>query len=309
MSRSRKRWGWLLLLALALASCAGDGAADPGQVGAASEDPAGASSPSSGTGGGVGGGSDEAAAEPTGAPDASTPTPATRAGDAPGEAPSAPSTTTPAGSPDAPATRPGTYEYDVEAAGSVAAFPRQESTHTLTAVVEPADADGHQRTTSTPTTDDGESGTPSEQTVAHGDTDLRLVHLLTPRGPGDGDASEFRPDPPVLLVTTTAAPGDSWSWSMTSTDGDIQLDATIEVAGVETVAVGGEDVRTLVIRSVIEFRGEGFEGTEESTSWFAPDRRLTVREESTMTGSGTFNGQEFTFESEETRVLRSLTPT
>lgn len=212
-------------------------------------------------------------------------------------------------SPRVPATARGAYEYDVEASGRAGAFPRQESRYTVRSVVDPVDANGQQRTTSTTTSDDGEAGEPSEQTLVHSETDIRLVHLRPPQGQGGGMSPEFRPEPPVLLVTTAAAPGTSWSWSMTSTDGDIEVDATIEVVRVETISVGDVDVRTLVVVSKLEFRGDGFEGTEESTTWFAPDHRLTVREESTMVGSGTFNGQQFTFETDETRVLRSLLPT
>lgn len=106
-----------------------------------------------------------------------------------------------------------------------------------------------------------------------GGIDLLLLKTTTPLL----GTEEYRPSPPVQFAPDPAPVGTTWSWRITSTDGDQTLDGTFRVARTERLTIGGEAVDTVVFESTVNVSGDNFTGTLHQTTWASPKYRLVVR--------------------------------
>lgn len=214
---------------------------------------------------------------------AARPTPNTSSGDAAAALPS----------PGVAATAPGRYRYASTGTFSVGLGGEQSrSGESVLTVDPPAGTDQH-------SIRQGE-GRVSEQIVRFQPDGTYLVMLKVT---DQGLTKEFRPTSPVLAVPSGAAPGRTWSWRATSTDGKTTLDASFRAERREAVRVGADTVEALVVQAALVTSGDlASRGTQ--TLWVAESRRLVVREQSTM--DGTFGGLSFRSTSDERLI--SLAP-
>jgi hypothetical protein len=131
-------------------------------------------------------------------------------------------------------------------------------------------------------------------------TALRLVSLSTTQS---GVAKEFRPDPPVAFAPIPLAVGDTWQWTITSTDGKTKVHQSSKVLRTERRTIGGTAVDTFVVQTTVTISGD-LNATTNQTSWVSPAHGIQVRTEQTTKGSfGTL-----TFTSSSTSELTSLQP-
>lgn len=124
---------------------------------------------------------------------------------------------------------------------------------------------------------------------------LRLAEL--------GMTKEIRPNPPGLVLPADVAPGRTWSWRATSTDGLTEIRSEFRAVRTEDVAVGPQRVATMVVEVLVTLTGDV---TASSTQelWVAAGHGLVVRQEDTT--EGRLGGVAFTTSSTETLV--SLDP-
>jgi hypothetical protein len=126
-------------------------------------------------------------------------------------------------------------------------------------------------------------------------------------GDAEGDFS-FAPSSAVLLLPLGADDGTTWSFAMTSRSGDTTVQADSRVVRRETLTVGGEQVRATVVESTLDIDNPELDATQTRTTWVAEDLGLTLREESTTTGTATVNGAPVDFTTTTSRLLRSTRP-
>ncbi len=188
--------------------------------------------------------------------------------------------------------RPGTYTYDVEGEVRAGTFRQAHPPEGTLEVHTPEE--GEQR--SIARTGDQET----EQVLRYGDDG---VHLTYQRTSGPQGQVEFRPEQPVLVFPGTPAAGQAWEWTMRSTDGATTVHARMQLLREEAVEVAGTSVPTWVLQLDLTLSGQ-VDATSTSTAWVSVEHRLTVQEESEM--EGRFGA--FTFEAEQRRTIRSLTP-
>jgi len=173
----------------------------------------------------------------------------------------------------------GRYDYDVK--GSVtfsAGGPPQTRPLPETATLTIAPPDGRGQTSVRESRDDEGNGSVTETVLVYEDDGVHLAYLKTSTSAaGITDTREFRPSPPPLLIPAGAAAGDHREFTMTSTDGRITVHVTVDVRGVESVAVAGTSVDALVVDIVSELSGD-VEGTQRSRIWIDRQRSLTVKE-------------------------------
>lgn len=306
-----------LVAALLLAGCASD-ATDPVPVGGADQ-----ASTSEATGGetGVTASRDEGADAPAtgdagpdpegsattddaGTSDGTAPAPNTGADGGTTDGPTDGATEAPA---EGPGVAAGTYRYDVEGSTSVGTFPPQPFRAVLTTTVSPSTAEGRQRIVTTTEFTEGSSprSLDEERTLLHGADDIRLVRLVTD---GNDDPIEFVVDPPAVFTVLRPAPGSTWEWTMTSTDGRTTAHTTVTARGTERVTVEGTAVEAQVADATVTFTGEDFEGTQELAIWFDPATRLILRQEASLEGRARVGGAWFDIAADDTRVLRRRQP-
>lgn len=218
--------------------------------------------------------------------------PTTAAGDPAGQGGDAPPPAAAAAYPHVP---PGDYTYDQT--GEIRAGPTTQPADPVAVdrYFPPEGAD--QRNTSV---EDGEEM--GETVYRHLPEGVFLVRTV--RKTPDGRTIEFRPDPPVVVAPAGLAPGDSWSWTMTSTDGSFTLEQTTTVLRTETVDVGGTGVQTVVLDTDVTLTSDELTMRADTTQWVSPAHSLEVRSESHV--EGTFGAIPFT--GDVTRTLRSLQP-
>lgn len=196
-------------------------------------------------------------------------------------------------SPGVAATLPGRYRYASTGTFAVGLGGEQRrSGESVLTVDPPAGADQH-------SIREGE-GRVSEQIVRFQPDGAYLVMLKVTE---QGLTKEFRPPSPVLAVPGAAAPGRTWSWRVTSTDGKTTLDASFRAERREAVSVGADTLEALVVQATLVTSGDlASRGTQ--TLWVAESRRLVVREQAAT--EGTFGA--FSFRSTSDERLISLTP-
>lgn len=212
-----------------------------------------------------------------------------------GGATTAPTQGQPGGAPAGQAvthTAPGTYTYDAK--GTVTAGQTQDTSGAVTWTVDKAVGDRQHSAMK------GEQGGGSEQDLVRRSDGTYLARLKIN---GGGFAKEFRPAKPVLGIPKPATAGRTWSWTMTSTDGKTKAAYSASFVKTETVTIGGTKVNTWVIQSTLKLSGD-IDYTVRETGNYDTTRLIEVKKRAQ--GSGAFGG--FTFTSDSTSTLRSLTP-
>ena len=289
----------LPLLALTLTGCGGS---TPSTSNAASQ-PGSSSTPSSGV--------TSAGPQPTSlATLGSTPSsgPAGRASTAPGSAQQASGQPVSAGQPTAGAPRTANQPA---VAGSPTSTPpgvyTYGNTGTFTAFGTAKDASGTSTLTVDPAVGDAQHSVlkgERDQTIQ--DVSVRSAGSFLNRLQLTNAAFDktFAPSPAALLLPEPANPGTAWTWKATSTDGSTTVTVKNTVLRTETLTIGGEQVLTTVIRSVLALRGASltYDGTQDT--WFAPAKRLPVKQHNT--GNGNSGGVVFSFDT--TNTVRSIRP-
>jgi hypothetical protein len=191
------------------------------------------------------------------------------------------------------AAAPGTYTYNRTGKAHTSAFGDQSQDGPVTLKVDPV-AGGDQHTVQSAQEGD------SEQTVrllAEGAYFTQLKQSTS------GFVKEFRPDPPVLAVPSDPAVGREWSWTVTSTDGRTTLNAAFKVLRKETLAVGAEQVPTVVLSVVLKGSGD-ITFTTDSTNWVSLAKGLIVRTDQKTDG----NIGSVTFTSQSSQILQGTKP-
>ena len=215
--------------------------------------------------------------------------------------------TEPPAEPAGPAIAAGTYTYDSEGTNQFGTFDPQPFEAVLTTDVEPAEADGTQRSATTTEYTSGSSPRTfdEDRTLRHTEDAILLVRLVTD---GNGEDIEFVLDPPVVFSPADPADGETWGWTMTSTDGGTTVETTVTAVGSQAREVGGTTVQVRRADVELVFTGEDFEGTQTMTTWFHPETRLSVGHESVLEGRARVGGAWIPIRTEEQRELRSLDP-
>lgn len=90
------------------------------------------------------------------------------------------------------------------------------------------------------------------------------------------DVREFRLPQPVLIAPRGGGPGFTQSFTMRGSGTTAKV--TAEAHRWENVAVGGREVRALLVQTDIRFSG-ALEGYQRSTSWFWPQHLLALKEQ------------------------------
>lgn len=115
---------------------------------------------------------------------------------------------------------------------------------------------------------------------------------------------------PVLLSPVPSAVGQTWNWSMQSSDTDPTKKTTLtqssRVDRTETVVIGGQSVEVFVVETDITFSSPATDlnGTGHLTNWFSPVYKLPVKMHSTL--KGTYAA--FNFDTDTTSDLLDLRP-
>ena len=188
-------------------------------------------------------------------------------------------------------TAPGRYTYDDS--GTVTAGTPQQVDGTATLTVDKPAA-GRQHSVLK-----GDQGSTTEDVVVRSTgTLLARIAMTNP-----AFSKEFAPPSPVLLVPDPAAPGRTWSWTATSTDGKTHCAVTARVGRTETITVGGVRTATSVVESTLKLTGD-VTYTGQMQTWYDAAHHLQVKDHTK--GSGTFSG--FAFTTDITSVLRSTQP-
>ena len=188
---------------------------------------------------------------------------------------------------------PGTYRYATTGSFTTALTGTQPRTGEATLVVDPpSGTDQHSVRRA--------FGRVTDQVLRLDATGAYLVSL---RLTDTGIDKEVRPSPPGLALPADAAPGRTWSWQATSTDGGTQVQSTFRAVRTESVAVGGQQVSALVVEVNLSLTGD-VTVTSTQTLWVVVDRRLIVRQDDNTQGRAGL----ITFSSTASDVLVSLTP-
>lgn len=96
--------------------------------------------------------------------------------------------------------------------------------------------------------------------------------------------TEFQPNPPVLLLPAAATAGQTWSFALTSRDGQVKIESQNRVESLfEPVTLtNGQVVQARKVLADSRISGQSSQGTLElsrrMTTWYAPQTGLPVRE-------------------------------
>lgn len=261
---------------------------------------------------GGGDGGDDSAREPDGATTTTTattaavptvassgpaataaPTTTARGGTTTSTAPAATTTTSVTSPLGLPFTTPGTYRY--ASAGqftSTLTGPQSRNGETTLTVDPPSGSDQRSvRRAFSRTT---------EQVLR---LDAGGAHLVYLRLTDQGIDKEVRASPPVLALPADAAPGRTWTWRLTSTDGLTSVDSTFRALRSEVLTVGDQRVPALVVEVVLSLSGD-IVSTLTQTTWVSLERRLLLRQDEAS--DGRFGVVRFSGSTSETLV--ALTP-
>ena len=115
---------------------------------------------------------------------------------------------------------------------------------------------------------------------------------------------------PVLLAPVPTTVGQTWSWSMQSTDSDPTKRTTVtqssRVDRTETIQIGGQSVDVFVVETDIALKSSpaDLNATGHLTTWVSPAYKVSLRIHSTL--KGTYAA--FNFDGDTTSDLLSLQP-
>ena len=206
---------------------------------------------------------------------AATTTPTTTARGGTTTTTAAPATTTTAAppAPGLPFTTPGTYRYaSTGDFTSTLTGPQSRNGETTLTVDPPSGSDQRSvRRAFSRTT---------EQVLR---LDAAGAHLVSLRLSDQGVDKEVQASPPVLALPADAAPGRTWTWRLTSTDGLTSVDSTFRALRTETLTIAGQRVPALVVEVVLSLSGD-IVSTLTQTTWVSLERRLVVRQDETSDG-------------------------
>lgn len=118
-----------------------------------------------------------------------------------------------------------------------------------------------------------------------------------------GVDKQVRPSPPALALPAGVAPGRTWSWRATSTDGLTTVDSSFRAVRTEEVVVGDDRVAALVVDVTLTFSGD-VASTSHQTMWVDTARRLVVRQDESTQGRFGL----VTFSSRTSDTLLALAP-
>lgn len=200
--------------------------------------------------------------------------------------------------------KPGTYEYDtvgqVTQSGPLGGTDQLPPLTTLKA--DPPDG-GRQQSVRDMRDADGNGGF-TTTILQYRDDGVYLESAKSQnRVSGVTITYEFRPDPPQLIAPTGAGVGYHTAFAITSTNGGIRTDTTLDVLAEETLTVGGTSLRTFKVRTHTVLSGDA-EGDVTSNDNVDPEHYLVVREDSVSDVKSAFGD----FHTEQVSTLRSLDP-
>lgn len=205
-----------------------------------------------------------------------------------------PLTTTAPGAPAAQkATAAGNYTLDTSGTVTLGAGPPRDAAGTSTLTVSPVKA-GAQHTKL-----HSDQGDTEQDLLVRSSGTYAAGLTLSNRA----FTKSFQPTPAVLLVPDPAKVGATWSWSAVSTDGQTTAKADNQVLRTETLTIGGTAVPCVVLRTHLVLSGD-LSYDAIVTTWYTPDHRLAVKDNSK--GKGSYSG--FPFSTDITSVVRSVQP-
>jgi hypothetical protein len=177
---------------------------------------------------------------------------------------------------DVPMRRPGTYTYDTSGSTSTSFTGERELPPETTLTVRPAD--GATQVSVRDMRGEEGRGSVTESTLVFSTEGVSLARLKVTTVVSEGftDEREWVLDPPELIATPNAAPGDRLTFTMD--DGETRADVTIEVLREEALTIGGTEAVTVVARTTTQLSGQ-VEGEQVTTSWIRREDFLPIREE------------------------------
>ncbi|MDQ1685830.1 MAG: hypothetical protein QOC82_2567 [Frankiaceae bacterium] len=116
---------------------------------------------------------------------------------------------------------------------------------------------------------------------------------------------DFKPVGTALYFPGDYHVGSAWHWVARSTDGKYRLDVTSKISASTNITIHGKTMPTVVIDSVMRFTGNSLDLTDNQRDWVSTAYALIVKEH--LDTHGTIAG--FKYSSQETRTIRSTTPT
>jgi hypothetical protein len=213
---------------------------------------------------------------------------------------SAPEAAAPEGLPPA---QPGTYRYETS---GVSTFALTSLPYPPVSTLTVSSPSGTRQRWTRDLRDASGSGPMSEFSLDFRSDGVYLDDLtLTNSFQGMVNVQNLRPTAPPRLVSTGAGPGARSEFDLRAGDGGI-AHATVDVTGNESVAVGGQSVDTVVVRTTIVLPPGQVSGHFELTGWFAPSARVWAKEHFVADASAA--GGLFTFHSQYDAVAQALTP-
>ena len=222
---------------------------------------------------------------------------------APGPAVTAPPATAPPGPVALTPAAPGVYHYvtagGVTFNGSPVSFP-PDTTNTIGA---PAGS----RQLATRDLRNGADGLQVAYTFDYRPDGLYLVSLVfTTSYLGTPYPLALTPATPTLFLATGATTGASQTLNIPTSGGTANV--VVDVLGTEPVAVGGQTVDTLIVRSVATLPPGQIAGSQSLVINLDRASRLWVRERAVGDATGSISGFTVSVHTEYTATLKSLTP-
>jgi hypothetical protein len=224
----------------------------------------------------------------TGASAAPTPTPATGHTVATGPG------SKPPGSPTG-FTRAGTYTYDLSGS-TTTRLGTQKISGTDTLAVDPP------KGTLQKTTQTSRQGGSRNQTLNVKPAGLFVVDADFNQ---PGFKEDFKPVGTATYFPGNYHVGSAWKWSAKSTDGKYTLSVSSTISSKSSISLRGQSIPVLIIDSVLRITGANFDLTDNQRDWVSTAYALVVKEH--LVTSGKIAG--FSYSGDETRTIRSTTPT
>ena len=188
------------------------------------------------------------------------------------------------------AAAPGTYTYKVTGTMTVGTPQKVDTTSTLK--VEALQG------TDQKSVQTGQQG--GQETLLRYQADGVYLVNLKLTGPVN---KEFKIEPPGLAFAQPATIGKAWSWSAKSTDGATTVKSDFKILRTETIAIGGEQVPTVVVETKVVTDGD-VKSTQIGTMWVSEAYRLIVRTDNKI--NGTYGA--FAFSGDTSSVMQSTKP-